>query len=88
MLPKKKAKRLKGTWKKFSPEGTGYDYTSAERHGIKPDQTGHWQSRVPSTGLLLKGKKHKTWYLTEKGEKEAGYEIYKKRGRYYSRKKK
>ena len=66
---------------------------SAKAAGLTPDpKTGHWQSRVPAgdqEGLLLKGRKHKTWDLLEKGEREAGYEIYKKPdGRYYSRKKK
>ena len=74
-------------FEKFDPEGEGYDYDSAIAAGIEPDDTGHWQSRVPETGLLLKGRKHKTWHLTEKGEAEAGYEIYKKDGRYYSKKK-
>jgi hypothetical protein len=72
----------------FDPEGSGYDYESAKAAGIKPDKTGHYQSRVPKTGLLLKGKGHKTWHKTVKGEKAAGYEIYKKGGRYYSRQKK
>ena len=76
-------------YKKFDPEGSGYDYESAEKAGIKPDATGHWQSRDPKTGLLLKGKNHETWHKTVKGEAEAGYEIYKgEDGRYYSRKKK
>ena len=71
--------------KPFDPEGSGYDYNSAINAGIRPDESGHWQSRDPSTGLLLKGRKHKTWDLLEKGEKEAGYTIYKKNGRYYSK---
>ncbi|KKN42505.1 hypothetical protein LCGC14_0712660 [marine sediment metagenome] len=71
----------------FDPEGTGYDMASARAFGMKPDKTGHYSSREPTTGLLLKGRKHKTWHLTTKGESKAGYEIYKKNGRYYSRKK-
>lgn len=75
----------------FDPEGEGYDMESAVESGIKPDpETKHWPSRVPSgpkEGLLLKGKKHETWDLLEKGEKEAGYEIFKSGGRYYSREK-
>jgi hypothetical protein len=71
----------------FDPEGEGYDYESAGKYEIKPDNTGHWQSRVPETGLLLKGRKHETWSKTEEGEAKAGYEIYKgEDGRYYSRK--
>jgi len=68
----------------FDPEGTGYDYESAKAWGIVPDKTGHWSSRVPDTGLLLKGRKHKTWPLTIKGEIEAGYKIILKDNRYYS----
>ena len=44
---------------------------------MKPDKTGHWPSRDPRTGLLLKGRSHPTWHLTVKGERKAGYEIYK-----------
>ena len=71
----------------FDPEGSEYDYKSAKKAGIKPNKTGHWPSRNPKTGLLLKGRKHKTWPLTIKGESAAGYEVYKGTdGRYYSRK--
>ena len=73
--------------RKFDPEGTGYDYESAEKAGLGPDSSGHWPSRVPETGLLLKGRKHKTWHMTEAGEKKAGYKIVKRKGRYYSEKK-
>lgn len=78
----------------FDPEGEGYDMESALKAGIQPqinpeDGLPHWQSREPKTGLLLKGKKHKTWNLLEEGEKKAGYEIYKgEDGRYYSKQKK
>ena len=42
---------------KFDSEGSGYDYESAKKYGIKPNKSGKWQSRVPETGLLLKGAK-------------------------------
>jgi hypothetical protein len=73
----------------FDPEGDGYDYKSAKAAGISPDKTGHWSSRDPNTGMLLKGAGHETWHKTLKGEEDAGYEVYKnpKNGRYYSRKK-
>jgi hypothetical protein len=72
----------------FNPEGSGYDYVSARAAGIKKDpKSGHWQSRDPKSGLLLKGRNHKTWNLLEAGEKKAGYKIYKRAGRYYSKKK-
>ena len=71
----------------FDPEGSGYDYETAEKSGIKPDETGHWPSRDPNTGQLLKGRKHETWHKTLKGEEESGYEIFQgEDGKYYSRK--
>jgi len=70
--------------KPFDPEGADYDYETAEKHGIRPDHTGHWQSREPKSGQILKGRSHKTWHKTEKGEAEAGYKIIKRGGRYYS----
>ncbi len=70
----------------FDPEGSGYDYDTAINAGIRPDESGHWQSREPESGQILKGKKHKTWSKTVEGEKKAGYEIYKgKNGKYYSK---
>ncbi len=68
----------------FDPEGSGYDYESAQKAGLSPDKTGHWPSRDPNTGLLLKGRGHETWYKTVQGEKEAGYEIETRGNRYYS----
>ena len=47
--------------KKFDPEGSGYDMKAAEACGLEKDKTGHWPSRCPGSGQLLKGKKHKTW---------------------------
>ena len=71
----------------FKPMGAGYDYKSAKAAGIKPDESGHWASRNERTGLILKGRGHPTWHKTVAGEAEAGYEIYKKGKRYYSKKK-
>ena len=77
-----------GIGEEFDPEGSGYDYEGARAGGIKPDKTGHWASRNPQTGQILKGRNHHTYHLTEKGEEDAGYEIYKGNdGKYYSRKK-
>jgi hypothetical protein len=70
--------------KAFDPEGSDYDMDSAVAAGLQPDETGHWASRDPKTGLILKGKGHPTFELTVKGEEEAGHEIVKKDGRYYS----
>ncbi len=70
----------------FDPEGSGYDYDTAIKYGITPDETGHFPSRVPETGQLLKGRNHPTFNKTIEGEKNAGYEIYKGNdGRYYSK---
>ena len=63
----------------------GYDYDAAIKAGLSPDSTGHWPSRDPSTGRILKGKKHPTFYKTKAGEKAAGYKIYKKDGDMYSK---
>lgn len=59
----------------FDPMGTGYDYSTALREGLGMDETGHWPSRAPQSGQLLKGRQHPTYNLTEQGEAEAGYAI-------------
>tara|TARA_B110001454_G_C12544857_1_gene361054 strand:- start:26 stop:427 length:402 start_codon:yes stop_codon:yes gene_type:complete len=71
----------------FNPKGDGYDYETAKAHGLGPDETGHWPSRSPKTGQILKGSGHKTYGETVKGEAEAGYRIYQdpKTGVNYSR---
>jgi len=76
----------------FDPEGSGYDYVSAVNAGLapRPDEKGeyHWDSRVPKSGLLLKGKRHKTWPELVQGEKDEGYEIFQgSNSRFYSRSK-
>ena len=72
---------------KFDSEGSGYDYAAARACDLKPDETGHWPSRCPKTGQLLKGKKHKTWNLLEQSEREMNYTIFKgEDGKYYSEK--
>jgi hypothetical protein len=77
---------LKETKRKaFDPEGDDYDYETAEKAGMEPDDTGHWSSREPKSGQILKGRKHNTFHLTIEGEKKAGYKIYKgKDNKYYS----
>ena len=62
----------------------GYNYEGAKAAGLGPDSTGHWPSRNPDTGEILKGRKHPTIGLTKKGEKEAGYKITRKNGTLYS----
>ena len=69
----------------FDPEGDGYDYITAEKYDLKPDESGHYPSRVPETGQLLKGKNHPTFHLTEREESRLGNIIFKgKDGFYYS----
>lgn len=86
--------------KRFDPEGDGYDYDTASRYGMRPAASGpnkgHWGSRVElsakerpkgtpeGTGVMLKGRKHKTWSLAIEGEEAAGYDVVKMNGRYYS----
>jgi len=63
-------------------------FQSWQWHPELNDYVKHSGSRHPITGQILKGRGHKTFHLTEQGEKEAGYEIYKGEGdKYYSRKK-
>lgn len=72
----------------FDPEGSGYDESGARAAGLQPDETGHWPSRDPKTGMLFKGRGHETWPLTEQGEAEAGMTIVQnpEDKRYYSTK--
>lgn len=72
---------------KFDPEGSGYDYETARKAGLGPDASGHWPSRDPKSGQILKGRGHETFNLTEEGEKKAGMRIRKgEGGRYFSEK--
>lgn len=71
----------------FDPEGAGYDMETARAAGLKADDSGHWPSRDPQSGQILKGRQHPTYNLTEEGEAKAGYKIRKgDNGRYYSSK--
>lgn len=78
--------RRRGMLGGFDPESADYDMKAAIAAGLRADETGHWPSRDPQTGLLLKGRGHPTWSKTEAGEEAAGMEIYRgEDGRYYSR---
>jgi hypothetical protein len=69
----------------FDPLGAGYDYETAMLSGMAPDETGHWSSREPNSGQILKGMSHETINKTIQGENDAGYKIYQgKDGKYYS----
>ena len=85
-MPKKYPKPKQAP-RKFNPHGRGYDYRSARAAGLSPDATGHWPSREPKSGLILKGRAHETYHKTEAAEKRAGHTIrQRKNGRYYSTK--
>ena len=76
---------LFGKKPEFDPEGIGYDEDTAVASGGGPDERGHWGSLDPRTGMVLKGKQHKTWDLMESEEYTRGNKIVKKEdGRYYS----
>lgn len=73
----------------FDPEGDGYDYDSARAAGLAPqavedDVVPHWPTRVPDTGLILKGRAHKTFDKGVKVDEELGYKLVKKGSRYHT----
>lgn len=78
--------------KTFDPEGDDYDYESAKAAGLAPkpvddDDRPHWPSRHPETGMLLKGRKHKTFQMGVDEDERLGYKLSKgKNGRYYTHK--
>jgi len=85
-IPKKYRPTYKKFKEPFDPRGNGYDYVSAVEAGLSPNVHGKWDSRVPNgpkEGLLLKGKTHKTYYLTKEGEEAEGNKIITKNGRFY-----
>ena len=72
--------------KPFNPEGSQYDYKTANKIGgmfSSPD--GHYFSRDPESGMILKGRSHDTFNKTVEGETQAGNVITQgEDGRYYS----
>jgi len=75
-----------GPIRPFDAYGDDYDYATASKFKMRPDNTGHWSSRAPN-GQILKGALHPTFYKTIIGEHEAGYTIYPdKDGKLYSHK--
>ncbi len=71
----------------FDPEGTGFDMETAIASGDTGDETGHFGSLDPRTGMLLKGMKHETIQKTIEAERRRGNIIVKgKGGRFFSRK--
>lgn len=75
--------------KPFDPEDADYDYDSAKAAGLKPvpvddDTVPHWPSRVPDTGMLLKGKAHPTFGKGVETDAALGYKLQKRGARYYT----
>jgi hypothetical protein len=68
----------------FDPEGSEYDYRTAQDAGLKPDADGHWSSRDPRSGMLLKGRGHPTFDKGVEADRALGYELEKRGGRYYT----
>ena len=54
-----------------------YDYYNAHPSNAPTEKGGHWSSRNPKTGQLLKREGHPTFDLMIEGEKQAGYNIIK-----------
>jgi hypothetical protein len=71
--------KLKKIEKKY-----GYNYDAAIKSGRGPDETGHWGSIDPDTGMVLKGKNHPSIMKTRKIERILGNKIIKKDGERYS----
>jgi len=86
-IPKRQIVSDMGILQQFDPESSGYDYATARESGGKPDETGHWGSLDPRTGMVLKGRGHETWDKMEQEETVLGNEIVNREGRYYSQKK-
>lgn len=78
--------------KKFDPESDDYDYETAKEAGLGPQEAegenkGHWPSRDPRTGVMLKGKKHPTFQTAVDEDAKLGYKLRKREdGRYVTEK--
>ena len=82
-------------WKKALPKNlqstdtTLYNLRGAYEGGLIPEMNEdglyHLGSRNPKTGELLKNPKHPTFNKMIEGESQAGYEVYEKNGKLYSR---
>lgn len=80
----KRAQRKVASGKPRLVKKFGYNYEAAEAAGLGPDETGHWPSRNPEDGMILKGRKHPTIDKTIAGEKALGYKIIRKNRVLYS----
>lgn len=73
-----------GTPYKTFESGSEYDYFNAAPENMPQENDGHWSSRNPHTGQLLKSPNHPTYNLLLEGEKQAGYKVQKIGDREYS----
>ena len=74
---------------RFDPQGRGYDSDTARLAGLtaKPvpdDDVPHWPSRDPVTGMVLKGRNHPTFDLGVEHDRQEGYGLEMRDGRYYT----
>lgn len=84
--------------KKFDPEGSDYDYETANAYKMQPKKKNeHWGSVAPTSDderiahdlpensyVILKGSKHPTFDKAVKAEEQRGAKIIKNGDRYYS----
>ncbi|MFZ5784002.1 MAG: hypothetical protein ACOY4R_27705 [Pseudomonadota bacterium] len=73
----------------FDPEGDGYDYAGARAAGLMPEMADdgrpHWPSRDPRSGMMLKGRRHRTYPLALEADRAMGLDEFKgSDGRYYT----
>ena len=54
---------------------SNYDYFGAHPSNAPTEEGGHWTSRNPKTGQLLKREDHPTFNLMVEGEKQANYDV-------------
>lgn len=64
--------------------GSDYDYFNAHTDNMPDSNEGHWSSRNPKTGQLLKSSNHPTYDKMIEGERREGYNIIKIGDREYS----
>ena len=68
----------------WNPEDDDYDYAQARAAGMGPNEEGHWESREPGSGLQLKGRKHPTFDTAVEEDRQKGYGLEMRNGRYYT----
>ena len=75
---------------RFDPQGSGFDRATQQIEGMEfdqeldPDGLMHNPSRVPRTGMLLKGRNHPTFDHGVDVDRRMGYGLEMQNGRYYT----